>query len=80
MYTETDIYDLNAVIASVGGALGLFLGFSFYKCGKGIIDLMPIGRFQFKKSLTKTSPVPDKELTDNLSVVSVQPPHLSTNP
>ena len=65
MNDRTDIYDLNAVIASVGGALGLFLGFSFYKCGKWFIDLIPIGRFQSKKSLTKTSPA-----SDNSNLVS----------
>ena len=63
LYTDTDIYDLNAVTASVGGALGLFLGFSFYKCGKRLIDMIAIGRFQSKKSRTITSPATDNELS-----------------
>ena len=37
-YKETEIYDLNAVVASVGGSLGLFLGFSCYEFGKRLID------------------------------------------
>ena len=43
MYRETKVYDFNAVVASVGGSLGLFLGFSCYEYGKKFIDLLPIG-------------------------------------
>ena len=35
------IYDFNAVVASVGGSLGLFLGFSCYEYGKSLIDKIP---------------------------------------
>ena len=32
------MYDINAVVAAVGGSLGLFLGFSCYEYGKKLID------------------------------------------
>ena len=38
VYKETEIYDFNAVVAGVGGSLGLFLGFSCYEYGKRLID------------------------------------------
>ena len=28
LYTEIRLYDFNAIVAAVGGSLGLFLGFS----------------------------------------------------
>ena len=37
-YTETEVYDFNALVASVGGSLGLFLGFSFYEYCKKLVD------------------------------------------
>ena len=37
-YEQVLIYDFNAILAAVGGSLGLFLGFSCYQCGKGLID------------------------------------------
>ena len=37
-YKETDLNDLNAIVASVGGSLGLFLGFSCYQIGKRFIE------------------------------------------
>ena len=43
VYKEAKVYDFNAVVASVGGSLGLFLGFSCYECGKRLIDRLPIG-------------------------------------
>ena len=55
MYIEADVYDLNAVVSSVGGSLGLFLGFSCYEYGKRLIDSIPIGCFRFRWSSTKTS-------------------------
>ena len=36
MYIEAEVYDLNAVVGSVGGSLGLFLGFSVYQ----VTDIM----------------------------------------
>ena len=42
-YKETLLYDFNAIVAAVGGSLGLFLGFSCYEQGKKLIDLVPIG-------------------------------------
>ena len=53
---EIPSYNFVSFLSDIGGSLGMFLGFSFYKCGKRLIDFIPIGRFQFKKSLTKTSP------------------------
>ena len=41
LYTETEVYDFNAVVASVGGSLGLFLGFSCYQYGKNLIEILP---------------------------------------
>ena len=41
LYKETEIYDFNAVVAAVGGSLGLFLGFSCYEYGKRLIDRIP---------------------------------------
>lgn len=29
------IYDLNAIVAAIGGSLGLFLGFSCYEVARG---------------------------------------------
>ena len=40
-YKETDLNDLNAIVASVGGSLGLFLGFSCYQIGKRFIERFP---------------------------------------
>ena len=41
LYMEAEMYDINAVVASVGGSLGLFLGFSCYEYGKKFIDQIP---------------------------------------
>ena len=41
VYMEAEMYDINAVVASVGGSLGLFLGFSCYEYGKKLIDQIP---------------------------------------
>ena len=30
--SESILYDFNSIVSAVGGALGLFLGFSFYTC------------------------------------------------
>ena len=46
VYKETQVYDINAVVASVGGSLGLFLGFSCYEYGKRLIDNIPVSCFQ----------------------------------
>ena len=62
MYIEADVYDLNAVVASVGGSLGLFLGFSCYEYGKRLIDSIPNGCFQLRRNLSKTST--NKEVVD----------------
>lgn len=37
-YEQQLLYDLNNIIAAVGGSMGLFLGFSFFTCGKEIIE------------------------------------------
>ena len=55
LYMETEVYDFNAVVGSVGGSLGLFLGFSCYEYGKRLIDSLSIGWFQSRMSSTKTS-------------------------
>ena len=55
MHIETEVYNFNAIVASVGGSLGLFLGFSFYEYGKRLIDYLPIGWFQLRLCLSKTS-------------------------
>ena len=41
MFRETEVYDFNAVVAGVGGSLGLFLGFSCYEYGKRLVDFIP---------------------------------------
>ena len=41
VFRETEVYDFNAVVAGVGGSLGLFLGFSCYEYGKRLVDLIP---------------------------------------
>ena len=61
MYKETEVYDFNAVVASVGGSLGLFLGFSCYEYGKRLIDIVPIGWSQFRMNSTKNSNNSDLE-------------------
>ena len=40
-YKETELNDFNAIVASVGGSLGLFLGFSFYHHGMKLINKKP---------------------------------------
>ena len=35
---EIRIYDNNAILGTVGGTLGLFLGFSFFSCGSFLLD------------------------------------------
>ena len=52
---EMEIYDFNAVVASVGGSLGLFLGFSCYECGKRLIDQIPSGFCHVRSNPTNTS-------------------------
>ena len=32
------IYDLNAIVAAIGGSLGLFLGFSCYEMARGGLE------------------------------------------
>ncbi len=32
MFTEYEVYDLSGIVGSVGGSLGLFVGFSFFDC------------------------------------------------
>ena len=32
------IYDLNAIVAAIGGSLGLFLGFSCYEVARGGLE------------------------------------------
>lgn len=39
VYEEFLLYDLNAIVAGVGGSLGLFLGFSCLGCLGQILDL-----------------------------------------
>ncbi len=43
MVTQTDeylLYDFSNILAALGGALGLFIGFSFYDCGAMIVDVL----------------------------------------
>ena len=43
MVTRTDeylVYDFSNILAALGGALGLFIGFSFYDCGSLIVDAL----------------------------------------
>ena len=67
---EIDLYDFNAIVASVGGSLGLFLGFSCYDYGKRLIDKIPNGLFQSKRKITKTSGEREiaQYLDDNIQV------------
>ena len=55
IYKEMNIYDFNAVVASVGGSLGLFLGFSCYEYGKRLIDKIPNDLLQPKAKSATTS-------------------------
>ena len=52
---EIVLYDFNAVVASVGGSLGLFLGFSCYQYGKRLIDKIPNCLLQSKVKSTASS-------------------------
>ena len=45
-HKERLIYDLNAIVASVGGSLGFFLGFSCYHIGKDMIERIRVGTDQ----------------------------------
>ena len=35
------VFDTNTIIGTIGGALGLFVGFSFLSCIKNMLDLCP---------------------------------------
>ncbi len=35
---QTALYDFNDIVAAVGGSLGMFIGFSCFQCGKGVLD------------------------------------------
>jgi hypothetical protein len=35
---EYEVYTVNRVVGSVGGSLGLFLGFSFFDCFSGLVN------------------------------------------
>ena len=43
-HKERLLYDLNAIIASVGGSLGIFLGLSCYHLGKNLIERIHLKR------------------------------------
>ena len=69
---EIDLYDFNAIVASVGGSLGLFLGFSCYEYGKRLIDRIPNCSFQSK---VKSIPISDDRevanyLNDNIQCIA----------
>ena len=49
------VFDFNDIISSVGGALGLFLGFSCFQMLRGIIDLAE-GRLFAAKGAVQWSP------------------------
>ena len=38
IYKEYYMYDLNAIISSIGGGIGIFLGYSFYGVANSIIN------------------------------------------
>ena len=69
---EIDLYDFNAIVASVGGSLGLFLGFSCYEYGKRLIDRLPNCSFQSKvKSMTiKEDRAVANYLNDNIQHIA----------
>ena len=48
---EYRIYDTAGMVGTVGGSLGLFLGFSFYGALSDILDLLvkKIARQEYKK-------------------------------
>ena len=39
VYEEYLLFDFNAIVSSVGGSLGLFVGFSFLQCAMSIFGL-----------------------------------------
>ena len=39
VYEEYLLFDFNAIVSSVGGSLGLFIGFSFLQCVMSIFGL-----------------------------------------
>ena len=36
---EIRMYDVNTIIGSIGGSLGLFIGFSFLQCSHGFLGM-----------------------------------------
>ncbi len=40
MKSEYLVYDFSAIVAAVGGSLGLFLGFSFHDGTKKLLDMI----------------------------------------
>lgn len=36
---EVRMYDINTIIGSIGGSLGLFIGFSFLQCSKECMNM-----------------------------------------
>ena len=39
VYEEYLLFDFNAIVSSVGGSLGLFIGFSFLQCAMSTFGL-----------------------------------------
>ena len=40
VYEEYLLFDFNAIVSSVGGSLGLFIGFSFLQCAMSTFGLI----------------------------------------
>ena len=61
MYQEYVVYDAIGIIGSVGGTLGLFIGFSFSGLISGLIEFcskyVKSGSGQYSKEVTKVSPI-----------------------
>ena len=53
------IFDTNSIIGTIGGALGLFVGFSCLTCIKDIFDLYPKSFFQSQLPLTQKMTGPE---------------------
>ena len=61
VYQEYVVYDAIGIIGSVGGTLGLFIGFSFSGLISGLIEfcskLVRSEKGQFSNEVTKVSPI-----------------------
>ena len=56
------LFDFNAIVAAVGGSMGLFLGFSFLECGLAAQRFFQANWFIWSSQIKQKGQVRDHEL------------------